>query len=666
MDAKKAAPPDGQINQHVDFRMAEQFLQALDSTGLFTFQTFGDAKKDPALVRTLSGTFEQYRGELARLNQDGAGIFVTVARTDGQGRKRENITGVRAVFADFDGAPLPDEWPLEPHLIIESSPERWHVYWFVEAGFPLDFFEPIQKSIADRFGSDPAVCDLPRVMRIPGFLHKKGMPFRSRVIRDWSCEPRYSPDDILRAFPGISGGKKASPPTTEDPVLKKLTEKGMVIRQDRQERGKFIVRCPWADQHSNKDPEAGYWSPHHNGFKGPGFKCLHSHCAERTAKDLLEWLGIQGKAKADEGSFDLVRVSDLWDSQDEETDWVVENLLPEGSVGILGSRPKTGKSTFARCLAVSVASGRPFLNELEVIQGDVLYLALEENRRAVVRAFKTVTMRGFGMTEEEARETLSHVGLIYGQTPKDFHKKLTDLVETHQPKLIVVDTLIRLLKLQDSNAYSETSAGLEPLLHLAHARNVTVLLLHHTKKSDQGDLLGSTGIAASADVVITLGKKDGTRTLQAEGRGVSFEATTLTFDPSGLVYSLGVPVEEAEIQVMAERIREFIGTRDTGNGVFWKDIQSGVEGRKKTKNEAIKKLEIGGTIKRRGTPHSKKDPLRFILVPLVPPNTEEPRYQDTKNGSNPSQILVPEDVGSQGMGDNSGNQHEEIEWEEVD
>ena len=306
------------------------------------------------------------------------------------------------------------------------------------------------------------------------------------------------------------------------------------------------------------------------------------------------------------GSIELVRVTDLWEDQDDEIDYTVEDLLPAGSLGMLGSRPKGGKSTLARCLSVSVASGVPFLNSLEVEEGDVIYLALEENRRSVVRQFKTVALKGFGMTEEEAKKVLSRISLISGQTPKDFQKQLSELVETHKPVLIVVDTLIRLLKLQDGNSYSETSAGLEPLLHLAHDKNVTVLLLHHTKKSDSGDLLGSTGISASADVIITLGKKDGHRTMVAEGRGISLEETILNFDPSGLFYSMGVRVEEAEVLAAMNRIKGYIATKDKGQGVLWKEIRSGVEGRNQTRNEALKRLENECLIERRGKAKSKK------------------------------------------------------------
>jgi hypothetical protein len=40
------------------------------------------------------------------LNREGAGVFVTVNETDLKGRTAKNITSVRAVFVDLDGAPL--------------------------------------------------------------------------------------------------------------------------------------------------------------------------------------------------------------------------------------------------------------------------------------------------------------------------------------------------------------------------------------------------------------------------------------------------------------------------------------------------------------------------------------------------------------------------------
>lgn len=179
-----------------DRHQPERFLTLLDEEAdEFTFVTFNDdqTRKDPGLTRQLIGTFEQHTAELARLNQAGAGVFVTVNATDGAGRKTENVTGVRAVFVDLDGAPLAPVLACEPepHLIVETSPRRYHAYWLVDDGV-LDEFPAVQTALAARFGGDAAVKDLPRVMRLPGFYHQKlkpaqgrtGEPFMARIVQE--------------------------------------------------------------------------------------------------------------------------------------------------------------------------------------------------------------------------------------------------------------------------------------------------------------------------------------------------------------------------------------------------------------------------------------------------------------------------------------------------
>ena len=101
-------------------------------------------------------------------------MFVTVNRTDLKGRREANIVAVRALFADLDGAPLSvlERLGLLPHIIAMTSPSRFHAYWRVD-GVETAEFAGLQKRLAALMGSDPSVCDLPRVMRLPGFPHQK-------------------------------------------------------------------------------------------------------------------------------------------------------------------------------------------------------------------------------------------------------------------------------------------------------------------------------------------------------------------------------------------------------------------------------------------------------------------------------------------------------------
>lgn len=166
----------------------EAFLSALAPDGELTFQTFDDAKRGrKGLSRILHGSYRTSAQALADLNQRGAGCFVMVNRGDMKGRNIANVKSVRALFLDLDGAPLEPvlEAPIRPPIVCESSPGKFHAYWPIE-GIPLSDFKRAQKAIAANYGGDAKVCDLPRVMRLPGFLHLKAEPFRSRLIH---CDP---------------------------------------------------------------------------------------------------------------------------------------------------------------------------------------------------------------------------------------------------------------------------------------------------------------------------------------------------------------------------------------------------------------------------------------------------------------------------------------------
>lgn len=173
---------------------AARFLKCLDPEATsFTFQTFDDVeivaadgkvtkRKDPKLARVLHGTLEQHAVDLARLNALGSGIYVTVNETDLKGRKVTNIMRVRAVFIDLDGSPLEPVLANGhlPHIVTETSAGKWHVFWRV-TDMPLDKFGAVQKTLIAKFHSDKSVHDLPRVMRLPGFMHMKGLPVMVQI-----------------------------------------------------------------------------------------------------------------------------------------------------------------------------------------------------------------------------------------------------------------------------------------------------------------------------------------------------------------------------------------------------------------------------------------------------------------------------------------------------
>ncbi len=193
-----AVPVETTQELKFDLAMANRYLNLLtgNQDELVTFQLFDDTKKNPGLARIIHGRLREILPQLVSAQKKGASIFVMVNAGDGQGRTAKNVIKVRAIFLDLDGAdPQPAITALKPHVVVESSPGKFHLYWFV-CDCPLDRFTPIQEALIKKFGGDKAVKDLPRVMRIPGFFHLKKEPVMTKLV-EVNNLPEYTVKQII-------------------------------------------------------------------------------------------------------------------------------------------------------------------------------------------------------------------------------------------------------------------------------------------------------------------------------------------------------------------------------------------------------------------------------------------------------------------------------------
>jgi hypothetical protein len=207
-DSNRQDFPPSEPNLKPDLDAAQRHLTLLDeSTSVFLFQTFDDdkARRDGRLTRVLYGTLEEHAAELTRLNQQGGGIFLTVQQTTGCSRKKESVIKLRALFRENDGLggnPL----PLEPHVVIETSPGKHHEYLLVQDA-PLGgrIWEAVQGRLVKDYGSDPNAKDRSRVLRLAGFFHRKdpASPHRVRIVRESGGLP-YPWAQVVAALPPVS------------------------------------------------------------------------------------------------------------------------------------------------------------------------------------------------------------------------------------------------------------------------------------------------------------------------------------------------------------------------------------------------------------------------------------------------------------------------------
>lgn len=340
-----------------DFAMAKRFLRILTGSNdeAMTFQTFDETtEKDQRLamwkhLERSTATFDR----LKRLQSSGAGVYVMVSRGDGKGRKASNVVAVRALFIDLDYSPWePAADMLKPHIRVESSPGRFHLYWLV-SDCPLDQFKSIQQAIAKKYNGDKSCVDLARVLRLPGFLHQKKEPVLTRLI-EVNDFPKYATQQVIdglhldmaetieatsdkRPEPFSEDVQKPNPesevphifeftdPTTgeiydltawavQNPTFDIIAALDPQYHRDKATNGKQHIVCPYEGQHTDQVNDLATFianaSPGHPSFT---IHCMHSHCIDRDRLDFLRvmlenrWLSVATKMMAITPAFDLRR-----------------------------------------------------------------------------------------------------------------------------------------------------------------------------------------------------------------------------------------------------------------------------------------------------------------------------------------------------------------------
>ncbi len=178
---RNAHPRHDDVDEDDDVIQQLRVLGADSSTSCF-WSTHDDRRMRRDLDFAANAPFAEVRPRLRQLNTEGAGVFVCLGRVDGSERLSRNVRAIDVLVLDLDGPLLPSKFaPMPPpHLVVATSPGRWHVYWML-CGMPIDAFEIMQRKLAIRFDGDRSVSCREQLIRVPGFVHHKKQPFLSHV-----------------------------------------------------------------------------------------------------------------------------------------------------------------------------------------------------------------------------------------------------------------------------------------------------------------------------------------------------------------------------------------------------------------------------------------------------------------------------------------------------
>ena len=295
------------------------------------------------------------------------------------------------------------------------------------------------------------------------------------------------------------------------------------------------------------------------------------------AEDLLEF-----------SSWQLKTLAELENEALEDRPWLVDELLPADGLSLLAGTPKAGKSTLARCLAVAVAGGTSKWLGKGVEEGAVLHLSLEERWETIRNHYKRLSAPG----EKIYLLSKTH------PRPTNFILWIQSAISRHKPSLVIIDPVIRFLKIRDTIDYAQTTEALDPLINLAREFNTHILLVHHSRKGggEYGkEILGSTGLAASVDTIISLSIDGDQRIFYAYGRDdVEIEKTNLNMDDNGWI-DVGETKREADEDDIRSKSIEYL--RETGEPQSTDQIRAALGCRKQILTTALNNAVEDGEIK---------------------------------------------------------------------
>lgn len=206
----------------------------------------------------------------------------------------------------------------------------------------------------------------------------------------------------------------------------------------------------------------------------------------------------------------------IWDNElenyeEEEKEWIIDKLIPNRSVCILTGKRGTLKTFLALQMAYSICSGNEFLNKFQTKQGGVLYLD-KENGIYIMKKRTKMIKEGLNLQTGSLE-----VGFICFSTIKidkisDINK-LEEAIKEYHPKILIIDTYRRAISFDENDAGSVSELFVDILRPLVEKYNISILLIHHNRKSGQGsgdemdEIRGSSDLANYSDIILKTERK---------------------------------------------------------------------------------------------------------------------------------------------------------------
>ena len=180
--------------------------------------------------------------------------------------------------------------------------------------------------------------------------------------------------------------------------------------------------------------------------------------------------------------------------------WTVRSVLPETGIAAIYGDPGSGKSFLAIDLAAKVSSGLPAWFGRDIVERDVVYVALEGGRgiQQRITAWEAANQR----RADNAKFWLSDFALL---SEEDVTQLVTAVTASCKPgAVVIIDTLAQATAGADENSAQDMGLALKAAQAISAAVSGLVLLVHHSGKDKGKGLRGHSALNGAMDAVIAV------------------------------------------------------------------------------------------------------------------------------------------------------------------
>lgn len=185
---------------------------------------------------------------------------------------------------------------------------------------------------------------------------------------------------------------------------------------------------------------------------------------------------------------------------------LIDGLLDLGTFAVIYGPPNSGKTFAALDMCAAVATGRPWIGR-KVDKGPVLYVFAEGGRRIIDRLAALQKMERLPTGAPFFRIS-SAVNLYSKEDVAAIIAEASAISGEGAPlRLIVLDTLARVMQGGDENSGQDMAAAVAAVDRIREATGATVLVVHHTGKDASRGMRGHSALLAAIDTEIVLERK---------------------------------------------------------------------------------------------------------------------------------------------------------------